>query len=252
MAPVNVLLAGLPHAGTLNLRIGDHSRALHHRDLTFAINSTTGLPSQSFYLCQAGVLLRPESFITKPGEHTAFVQLFIRRALPGGKGGFGALLKGSSATKKTTNFDSCRDLQGRRLRDVRREQALRTALQQRDENSTPQQVKPSSPVKRKRVPSENDELQPDNALEDKLDGIAGEVRKAVASGFRSLASRRKRQRVADITPPVHPVHSSPPAPMEWIKAYDGVSSESESDTSGQIVSFSGPDASVGCSNSPGL
>ncbi|CAN8063254.1 unnamed protein product [Agarophyton chilense] len=230
MAPVNVLLAGLPDTGTVNLRIGDHTHSLLHGDLTFAINSATGLSTESFYLCQSGVLLRPESIITKPGEHTAFVQLFFRRALPGGKGGFGALLKGSSATKKTTNFDSCRDLQGRRLRDVRREQALRAALLQKNETSSRHEAKPSLPVKRKRVSSEDDETNQEEGLENKLDDIAGEVRKAVASGFRSLASQRKRQRVADKTSS-HPIQNSPPTPMDWIKAYNNVSSDSESDVS---------------------
>lgn len=44
----------------------------------------------------------------------------------GGKGGFGANLKrsGKLAGRNTTNFDACRDLQGRRLGDLRRAQLL--------------------------------------------------------------------------------------------------------------------------------
>ena len=43
--------------------------------------------------------------------------------LLGGKGGFGSLLKGQPAVKKRTkNFDSCRDLSGRRLRHVKQEE----------------------------------------------------------------------------------------------------------------------------------
>lgn len=39
--------------------------------------------------------------------------------LVGGKGGFGSLLRVQGRdTKATTNFDACRDLSGRRLRDV--------------------------------------------------------------------------------------------------------------------------------------
>jgi len=42
----------------------------------------------------------------------------------GGKGGFGALLRTSKNTKKTTNFGACRDLNGRRLKDIQLEQQL--------------------------------------------------------------------------------------------------------------------------------
>jgi hypothetical protein len=47
--------------------------------------------------------------------------------LMGGKGGFGALLRGAGAkagAKKTTNFDDCRDLNGERIRHVKNETKL--------------------------------------------------------------------------------------------------------------------------------
>lgn len=43
----------------------------------------------------------------------------------GGKGGFGSNLRSMgarAATKETTNFEACRDLEGRRLRTVHDEQ----------------------------------------------------------------------------------------------------------------------------------
>lgn len=50
-------------------------------------------------------------------------------SLKGGKGGFGSLLRAIGAQiEKTTNRDACRDLSGRRLRDVKREQDLRKLL----------------------------------------------------------------------------------------------------------------------------
>lgn len=49
--------------------------------------------------------------------------------LVGGKGGFGSLLRAIGAQiEKTTNRDACRDLQGRRLRDVKREEELRKLI----------------------------------------------------------------------------------------------------------------------------
>merc|ERR1719499_948969 len=44
--------------------------------------------------------------------------------LPGGKGGFGSLLRSLAKNTKTTNFGACRDLQGRRLRHVQQEEEL--------------------------------------------------------------------------------------------------------------------------------
>jgi hypothetical protein len=47
--------------------------------------------------------------------------------LTGGKGGFGALLRGAGAkagAKRTNNFDDCRDLNGRRIRNLKNEKKL--------------------------------------------------------------------------------------------------------------------------------
>jgi len=46
--------------------------------------------------------------------------------LCGGKGGFGALLRGQGRDGKITdNFDACRDLSGRRIRHVEAEKKLK-------------------------------------------------------------------------------------------------------------------------------
>lgn len=46
--------------------------------------------------------------------------------LPGGKGGFGSMLRAIGAQiEKTTNREACRDLSGRRLRDINEEQRLK-------------------------------------------------------------------------------------------------------------------------------
>ncbi|BBN07315.1 replication stress response regulator SDE2 [Marchantia polymorpha subsp. ruderalis] len=48
--------------------------------------------------------------------------------LRGGKGGFGSLLRGAATKagqKKTSNFDACRDMSGRRLRHVNAEKKLK-------------------------------------------------------------------------------------------------------------------------------
>jgi hypothetical protein len=52
----------------------------------------------------------------------------VHVGLCGGKGGFGALLRGGPGglrTRKTTNFEACRDLSGRRLRHAQAEEKLK-------------------------------------------------------------------------------------------------------------------------------
>eukprot|EP01111_Echinosteliopsis_oligospora_P002870 TRINITY_DN1455_c0_g1_i1.p1 TRINITY_DN1455_c0_g1~~TRINITY_DN1455_c0_g1_i1.p1 ORF type:complete len:408 (+),score=126.68 TRINITY_DN1455_c0_g1_i1:3-1226(+) len=68
------------------------------------------------------------------GDTMFFLSLSLR--VLGGKGGFGSLLRGGSTKvgqKKTTNFDACRDLSGRRLRHVNNEKKLAEWFSQQDE-----------------------------------------------------------------------------------------------------------------------
>jgi len=52
----------------------------------------------------------------------------ISTRLPGGKGGFGSMLRAIGAQiEKTTNREACRDLSGRRLRDINEEKRYKVA-----------------------------------------------------------------------------------------------------------------------------
>nr|CAG4651550.1 EOG090X0OE5 [Simocephalus serrulatus]SVE94674.1 EOG090X0OE5 [Simocephalus serrulatus] len=57
-------------------------------------------------------------------ENDAFIRTTI--SLAGGKGGFGSMLRAIGAQiEKTTNREACRDLSGRRLRDINEEKRLK-------------------------------------------------------------------------------------------------------------------------------
>ena len=59
-------------------------------------------------------------------------------ALPGGKGGFGSMLRSIGAQiEKTTNREACRDLSGRRLRDINEESRLRQYVNHKVSNRSP-------------------------------------------------------------------------------------------------------------------
>jgi hypothetical protein len=53
--------------------------------------------------------------------HDEFLNIQLSGRILGGKGGFGSMLRaqgGRMNAQKTTNFEACRDLQGRRIRTV--------------------------------------------------------------------------------------------------------------------------------------
>ncbi|XP_075157205.1 splicing regulator SDE2 [Haematobia irritans] len=75
----------------------------------------------SFYLEQNGKVLR--------GTPVEGVPVYIRLRVLGGKGGFGSMLRAIGAQiEKTTNREACRDLSGRRLRDINEEKRLKAWL----------------------------------------------------------------------------------------------------------------------------
>jgi len=58
-------------------------------------------------------------------EKHSIVRVELRHSLMGGKGGFGSLLRSMKPKAKgDENFEACRDLSGRRLRQVNNEQRL--------------------------------------------------------------------------------------------------------------------------------
>lgn len=63
-------------------------------------------------------------------------------SLPGGKGGFGSLLRAIGAQiEKTTNREACRDLSGRRLRDINAEKRFKEWMQKREERQKEREKK---------------------------------------------------------------------------------------------------------------
>ncbi|CAD7704535.1 unnamed protein product, partial [Ostreobium quekettii] len=107
---------------SLPLLIGGSESA---SELKATVEDLTGVPAELQRLLFAGRDLDGDSApLSLSGlRHGATVHLALR--LPGGKGGFGALLRGQGRDGKiTTNFDACRDLSGRRLRHVNAEKAL--------------------------------------------------------------------------------------------------------------------------------
>jgi len=109
--------------------------------LRSAFPTAMGLPAKSVRFCVGLSPLTVDLLKQQQSESTHLdIRCYLRGGLIGGKGGFGALLKqeGRKRTgKKVTNFGSCRDLNGRRLRHVNDEKNLQKWNKlKRDQNKT--------------------------------------------------------------------------------------------------------------------
>ncbi len=89
-----------------------------------AAQAKTGVPAGAQGLLFAGRQLDAERALGSYGISSGSTVHVVFRLL-GGKGGFGALLRGQGRDGKlTTNFEAMRDLQGRRIRHQIAEQKL--------------------------------------------------------------------------------------------------------------------------------
>jgi len=122
-------------------------------------------------------------------HQTNFVQLQLR--LLGGKGGFGALLRTSKGTKKTTNFGACRDLNGRRLKDIQLEQKLQEIEAKKDatenEKNSNKVAKEIDPTPK--VDSKKEVL--DREIRDQRNEILQNVTSAMDQGFAIVKEKKK-------------------------------------------------------------
>lgn len=118
------------------------------------VSGVEGIPLKEFYLTFNGRYLQSEGIISPP----CTVRCHIR--VPGGKGGFGSMLRAIGARiEKTTNHEACRDLSGRRMRDVNHEKAIGEWLKQKEGDEEER--------KQRRIKKLEKILNPTNNYEDK-------------------------------------------------------------------------------------
>ncbi|XP_037620201.1 replication stress response regulator SDE2 isoform X3 [Sebastes umbrosus] len=115
------------------------------RDVLSRFVQQQGLPSsEDFYVVRNGRL----SCLDDPLQHGAVYHLEPR--LCGGKGGFGSMLRALGAQiEKTTNREACRDLSGRRLRDVNHEKEMAEWLKKQTEREAEKEQRRLDRLKRK-------------------------------------------------------------------------------------------------------
>ncbi|XP_043915622.1 replication stress response regulator SDE2 [Protopterus annectens] len=113
-------------------------------DLACFFSCEKGVPVEDFYVKCNGRL------VTTDEELHHGVVYILEPRLCGGKGGFGSMLRALGAQiEKTTNREACRDLSGRRLRDVNHEKAMAEWIKKQAEREADREQRRIEKLKRK-------------------------------------------------------------------------------------------------------
>ncbi|KAJ1551046.1 hypothetical protein HK096_003496 [Nowakowskiella sp. JEL0078] len=106
--------------------------------LKHELSLRSGLSRADFRLIKgkSGRLLSDDCLLLSDICADQWAEYSVLLNIVGGKGGFGSMLRaqgGRMASKKTSNFDSCRDLSGRRLKTINEAKKLAELLESEPE-----------------------------------------------------------------------------------------------------------------------
>lgn len=139
-----------------------------------------GLTRDSFYIRQNGRLLTD-------GAASIVGRATIVPRLLGGKGGFGSMLRAIGAQiEKTTNREACRDLSGRRLRDINEEKRLKAWIE-KQESREEEEVERKKRKLQKLCAVPKHEFK-DKRYEEERSSLTDKVADSVEEGFKMAAA----------------------------------------------------------------
>ncbi|RUS18186.1 telomere stability and silencing-domain-containing protein [Endogone sp. FLAS-F59071] len=132
-----------------------------------------------------GRFITDDQLIFDPAEPDGPITFNMSLRLPGGKGGFGSMLRaqgGRMASQKTTNYEACRDLSGRRLKTVNEAKKLADLLEKQPEIEKAKRERLQRKIERglKEPPQKKHRFNDNKFLEDRVEVIEG-VKNAVAA-----------------------------------------------------------------------
>ncbi|GJQ15109.1 hypothetical protein GpartN1_g7074.t1 [Galdieria partita] len=186
---IQLLIGELPGLGTLNVYLSSQDTV---RDLEKVIWKRLGYSWPLIFL-YGGKIVAAEERLTRFVDGS-FLQARPLGVLKGGKGGFGTLLRGQAAfRKKSQNVSACRDLEGRRLRDVEAEKRLTKWYEEREQgknqvnNNNPQQARRNEEKEQTKRQHEEIKAQVGNTCRT----VEANTESAVSKGL-AVATKRKR------------------------------------------------------------
>lgn len=153
------------------------------QEIECIVNSAFKITSEQYYFLSKGKKLN-KSEIVDDGVVYAVPRLC------GGKGGFGSMLRAIGAQiEKTTNREACRDLSGRRLRDINQEQRLKNWIAQQAEREREAQERKRKKLERLcREPKH--EFSEENYDQQRAN-LTENISDSVEQGFKASTSKRK-------------------------------------------------------------
>ncbi|KAL1006218.1 hypothetical protein UPYG_G00069390 [Umbra pygmaea] len=128
----------------LQFGVASFSTGASVRDLVEYVTTGKGISSTDLYVKNNGRLSDVDEKLQTGGLYR------LEPRLRGGKGGFGSMLRALGAQiEKTTNREACRDLSGRRLRDVNHEKEMAEWLKKQAEREAEKEQRRLERLQRK-------------------------------------------------------------------------------------------------------
>ncbi|KAM5204810.1 splicing regulator SDE2 [Hipposideros larvatus] len=213
------------------------------------------VPVDCFFVKCNGSLISTNDTV----QHGAVYSLEPR--LRGGKGGFGSMLRALGAQiEKTTNREACRDLSGRRLRDVNHEKAMAEWVKQQAEREAEKEQKRLERLQRKLAEPRHCFTSPD--YQQQCHEMAERLEDSVLRGMQAASSKMVSAEIGETRK--RPNKSKPDEGtsaakrkcfwlgMEGLETVEESSSESSDDDSEDAPSTSGMSFHVPKSDSDGV
>jgi len=174
-------------------------------DLKQTIYRLEGINPEDQRIIYNGHDIENDQFCMAVSQEITFLplQFSLRGGCCGGKGGFGSLLRSAKSVKKTTNFGSCRDINGRRLRDVDQEKRMAEWRVKQEQFQAEKKQKKSARSKRKEAPKpveEDDDVKLSNLRKGATDNVHSAVEKGLEARKKQL-EEKKRKREEDTNKP---------------------------------------------------
>ncbi|GAA6098018.1 replication stress response regulator SDE2 [Tachysurus ichikawai] len=198
-----------------------------------------GLWCADFYVKNNGRILDGEERLQAGGIYR------IEPRLYGGKGGFGSMLRALGAQiEKTTNREACRDLSGRRLRDVNHEKEMAEWLKKQADRDAEKEQRRLERIQRKLAEPKHHFT--DTKYEQQCHDLSERLEDSVLKGMQASSSgmvqvdekpQRKRPATKDSdTSSKKKCFWTGLKDLEDVDSSDGDSDESESDASSSSAS----------------
>ncbi|XP_022215246.2 replication stress response regulator SDE2 [Drosophila obscura] len=175
---------------------------INYNDICTKIEESTHLQRDDYYLVSNGKRLTGDSTTQHESIHCILRQV-------GGKGGFGSMLRAIGAQiEKTTNREACRDLSGRRLRDINEEKRVRAWLGKQAEREREREERKKRKIEKLLAVPKHDFK--DEKYEEARANLTDKVSDAFEEGLKQAEEVKEKQAAATELPSVSGVKRKAP------------------------------------------